>query len=515
MPNYKMNRNRKELSDEDLRKKMDFDRFIQDYKPAPFYRNWKFYTTLVAVTLLVSGAYFLSKEEAEIAASGKHTVTPSFINPPLPGIDIPDTIYELNPLSDTILYYASGSSLHIPARAFLTDKGVVAKGRVMLHYRELHDVADFFVSGIPMTYDSAGRNFHFESAGMLDIGAFQNGELVYANPDAPITVELASDVKESLFNIYYLDTAEKKWNYVKADRMRKGDTEAPAHDRSSRFKAPVKAAPAQPRFDIAFDKKLFPELTVYEGVSFQVCADEKNYDRKLAMKEWDQVKIERHTDGIHYLVTFSNPGEEHVFKVEPVFTGTDYERAKGLYDEKIKSYETALAKGKSIADAKKLKMDSIYKVQYDNMQTANDQARMVKRFGSEKDATVNLIFRQFTISRFGIWNSDCPQSLPQGKMIIARFMDDKKNKFDFDHVYLVEKGRKVMYSYYPDRFNKFSYNPESQNLLWAVTKDNKLAVFGSEEFEKIKKDRDSSDFKMNVFARKISSVLEVKKALGI
>jgi len=510
-----MNKNRDGLSDDELREKMDFDRFINDYKPPSIYRGWKFYGFLAFACIVAVGYWLLQSEETDLSVPGKKAEDRTFIKPPIDGLDVADTTYELKTDIDTILFYSSGSSLSVPANAFLDKQGKIVHGRVYLHYRELHDATDFFISGIPMTYDSGGVQYHFESAGMLEISASQNGEKLFANPDEAIKIQMVSDIKGSRFNTYFLDTVERKWNYVEEGRIATPADNNGFQNSFSRLQAPLKADAVLPRFDIAFDKKQFPELATYEGVSFQVGADEKYYDPKLAMKEWDDVKIQRHPDGVHYLITFSNPGETHVFKVQPVFNGVDYAHAKSMYEEKLKSYEAGLSSGRLAAVSRKRKMDSLYTSQYNNMQSANSSARNLMRSNSEKQAAENLVFRQFTLSRFGVWNSDCPQSLPQGKLIIARFTDMKSKRFEFDHVYLVEKGSRALYNYYPDKFEKFSYNPKSKNMLWAVTKESKLAVFGTEEFEKIKNDKDSSLFKMKVIEKKVSSPAEIRQLLGI
>lgn len=45
---------------------------------------------------------------------------------------------------------------------------------VKITYREFADPIDFFVSGIPMEYDSAGRKYNFESSGMCEINAYKD-----------------------------------------------------------------------------------------------------------------------------------------------------------------------------------------------------------------------------------------------------------------------------------------------------------------------------------------------------
>ncbi|MFI5149502.1 MAG: hypothetical protein ACHQRM_07180 [Bacteroidia bacterium] len=512
MDKYKMNKNRDKLTDEELKAKMDFDRFIRDYKPEKNYRSWKFYASVALIALFVAGVYFISREEIEKPVNDKPERTSAFIQSPIPGIDIPYSIFEVDASRDTALLCPSGSLIHIPAGAFRDRFGKGIKGKVTVSYREFHDIGDFFVSGIPMNYDSAGNTYSFESAGMFQINAFQNTEPVFVNPDVMIHIDLASDINGNRFNIYYLDTAARKWTYQREDIINPPTLKSAKQTAlREQLKAPVKSTSGAPRFDISFDKNEFPELAVYEGVSFQVSEDEQAYDPKLAMKEWDNVKVNRHPDGTHYLITFSNPGETHIFKVIPVFTGADYTRARYLYEKKLKQYEQDLVKSKSV----KSKTDSAYTAQYKMTRNANEDARVTMNGKDAAESSEGLVFRQFAINRFGIWNSDCPQSMPKGKVILARFKDGQKQPLGFAHVYLVEKGKRTMFTYYPSAYSKFSYDPSAQNMIWAVTSDSKLAIFDQEAFGKIKNDKDSSLFVMKITEHKIGSVQEVKKLLGI
>jgi len=496
-----MDKDREQLSDEELKEKMEFDRFVREYKPLPFYLKWKFYGTLALAGVLGLGFWFLSNDETEITPLSHKTSEKIVVRPPLDGVDIADTTYELSTGTDTILYYATGSSLTIPAHAFLDRHGKPVNGDIQLHYRELHDASDFFISGIPVTYDSNGVQYHFESAGMIEISASLNGECLFANPEERISVQLASAVKDRGFHIYYLDTVERKWTYVEEDKLSTYGTEGEMPGGAYQLKAPVKANSALPRFDVAFDKKQFPELMSYDGMSFQVEADEKYYDPKLAMKEWENVTVQRTSDGIHYLVTFSNPGETHTFRVEPVYAGPDYTRAISLYEKKRKTSAELLP------DSRKKKP-----VPGTNVDGAIAHKT---RKGFLPKPSEGIVYRQFTLNHFGIWNSGCPHLAPHGKLILARFVDERNKKLDFDRVYLLEFGNRTLFSFYPDRQEKFSYNPDARNLIWGVTRDNKLAIFRNQEFDKIKKDKDSSYFKMDIGEQKMRTPLEVKKMLGI
>ncbi|HKC68013.1 MAG TPA: hypothetical protein VKG26_07265 [Bacteroidia bacterium] len=81
----------------------------------------------------------------------------------------------VNTKKDTILVYKTGSQIKIPANAFVGKNGKEIKGTVKIKYREFHNVGEILLSDIPMTYDSAGKQMYFESAGMFDISANQDG----------------------------------------------------------------------------------------------------------------------------------------------------------------------------------------------------------------------------------------------------------------------------------------------------------------------------------------------------
>src|SRR5690606_29139780 len=100
----------------------------------------------------------------------------------------------------------NGSKYTVPANALTDETGKVVEGDVTIHYREMHDYVDFFVSGIPMTYDSAGKQYQFESAGMVEIFAEMEGKRLNISPENPIKVELVTELSRSR------DTEVPKYN---------------------------------------------------------------------------------------------------------------------------------------------------------------------------------------------------------------------------------------------------------------------------------------------------------------
>jgi len=162
MDKYNIQRNKEKLTDADIAKGKDFEALMNARGGAsqPFYKNPGFYG-IVAVTgvMLVVGGYFLSE------STTTPTSTAPFVAPPIAGVDIADTIWSVNAASGQDFIYATGSVVRIPANAFTDSTGKVVDGPVEIRYREFHDPASIFIAGIPMTYDSSGQQYHFESAG--------------------------------------------------------------------------------------------------------------------------------------------------------------------------------------------------------------------------------------------------------------------------------------------------------------------------------------------------------------
>lgn len=108
-----------------------------------------------------------------------------------------DSIMPLEIPSETVRFDAangldfeferSGSKIKIQPYALMHKDGSLVEGLVELEYKEFRDLADFIVAGIPMTHNGQA----FNSAGMFEMRAFQNGEELLLNPYKPAEVDLA------------------------------------------------------------------------------------------------------------------------------------------------------------------------------------------------------------------------------------------------------------------------------------------------------------------------------------
>jgi hypothetical protein len=144
-----------------------------------------------------------------------NTYTPSynFIKPPIKGLDVDRNFYTICPAIENVLVYPSGTKIRIPANAFVDKDGNSVKENITISYREFRDPVDFLVSGIPMTYDSAGETNHFESAGMFEINASVKTQPLKLSPSKQIQMNFATTSTDSTYNFYAFNDSAGRWDY--------------------------------------------------------------------------------------------------------------------------------------------------------------------------------------------------------------------------------------------------------------------------------------------------------------
>ncbi|MBL7902608.1 MAG: hypothetical protein JNK73_11485 [Bacteroidia bacterium] len=147
------------------------------------------------------------------------------IKQPLPGIDINDTIYHLDPEIENSFYYVSGSFIYIDKNAFVNANGLTHEGPVSLFYREYRNSVEIMLSGIPMINTVADEERVFKSGGMYEIWARDdNGELLKTRSDTSVKIYFAlTDTSES-FQFFSLNengtwtTVDEKLNINNSGR---------------------------------------------------------------------------------------------------------------------------------------------------------------------------------------------------------------------------------------------------------------------------------------------------------
>ncbi|MBS1623109.1 MAG: hypothetical protein JST83_03755 [Bacteroidetes bacterium] len=552
---YRINRNQPPLTDADLRSARDFQKLLHSYRAVkvPFYRTGRFFAGSSAV--IVASAVTLV-----MLFGGDKDVQNTYITPPVAQVDIARDSFIVDADSVTDLTYASGSQLHIPAGAFRTPDGKNVSGIVTLRYREFHDQKDIFLSGIPMTYDSAGQQYVFESAGMMEITAWQNGKELTANPDKPIEVKMVSNTAEDRYNTYFLDTTAKKWvNLNKTNLMAvppvaiasadstevstskyktmQGDAESdvttpPAMRQAQQEvkkaseavrevekEKPMPIARAdkdKTKFHIVVDATEFPEIAMYQNVRFQV-KDELNFDKKTAKTEWEDVKLKK-LNGLDYQIEFVKGNRKMEVVATPVVEDKDLPAAQKLYDSKFALYQAKLTQRKQAEEKARKEYEAKAQAMKEKMDKAIAEAEVRERQYQATLGKTQLVYRTLSIYRFGTYNCDSPVSWPREASVVASLESESGEKLDLACLNLIEKDRNAVFPYQPGKgeCRNFRFNPSKDNVLWAMTMDNKLAIVDVANFKQQQTpNKGIVKFRFRLIDKDFKSADEVKKYLEI
>jgi hypothetical protein len=544
---YRIRTNGEKFTPEEMVKQKNFEHFLQAYKKQALLSTAGKIGFGIAALGVVASIILLSVNTNTTTTNTDVTEKKvNYVSPPLKGFDTPYDSFVVDASKGGELHYKTGSVLKVPPYAFLGKDGRPVNGKVTLRYREFHDIADIFLSGIPMTYDSAGTHYHFESAGMMELLAFQGNGSLNANPDAKINVNLSSKQPGDYFNVYYLDTNKKNWDFVQRDTagVHPDKNVVKQLNDMLRTRTPEqvnkqlkkdlfvldkqtgnleKTKPIFPeladkdRFKIKLDVKAdeFPEMTAYEAVVFQIAPEEMNFKPEYSKVTWDQVSVGRWAEKNGYELTFSKGKEKHTFLCRPVVEQKDLPDAKNIFGRLQEKYETLLADHRKKVKEKQLQLELVHKLLKDKNDNLNDSMSTAGMMNDTMFQMQSSIMRGFEVAKFGFWNCDCPTALPKGMIVNASFVDSTGKALKFEDVFLVEKGKNALFTYHSYAFKEFRYDPSKQNMIWAVASGNKLAFFSVQAFRKLKANKENTEFTLKLIDKKFRNTEDVKEFMKI
>lgn len=501
MKDSKINKNRSPFTEQEIANDKNFDKLLKQANGGGGSNGLIIGGVLGAIILTIGLVWLFNKstpKENEIVETIE--LQKGAINPVL--TDVPKSYYTVNALTGDEFKF-NNTVISIPANAFVHQDGKEVVGAVEISYREFHNPVDFFLSGIPMVYDSAGAEYHFESAGMFEIYGYQNGEPV--NLIKPIEVKLASLHQGDYFNLYKLDTLSGEWTYLSKDSTVVNKEEISGTeiaDLNQKIAEIVQQLPPKKSekgvcIKIDFNAAEFPELTTFKEVLFEVDENDKNFSPNLAKKDWDDVKLKKENE--NYVLTFYDRFKPTKIKAKPVLSDAEYAKA-------LKEYNSNYGERLAAYKAKKDSVESLLAF----------KTRIIPSFGG---STSGYVERLFTINDFGVWNSDCPMRMPKGRMLAAMYINTNEetkeiDTLEFNTIYLVEENKNTLYRITNN--GTLSYNPSKKYVLWAVDKQQRLCVYPAVKFNEIPSSIDSTyALEMDITASQPKNVDEVRKELNL
>jgi hypothetical protein len=597
----KINIDREKPSSEEIRSRKDFKSVLNQYSAAasagvtakPFFKSTGFLVA-AAITLLASVSaivYFTSGIRSEngraVLKPGEGTnqqtafsaeqagmvdASKPLIAPPLTNTRIPYQSYKLNASTGGEFTSENGSTIHVPENAFADASGKILQGEVDLRFREFRDPVDFFVSGIPMSYDSAGKRYQFESAGMVEVTGFKDSKPVQIAAGKKVDVQLMSVSAGHSFNLYRLDTATRNWVYVGKDvsRSKSGTTlavtdkkkraslseaEARKFDSLPEIKTidrkinglkqqsekqiaalpPLPAEPLMPqkanvshqRFNIDIDPIEFPEMKQYRSAVFEVGpeASNKKFSNETYKTTWDDIQLSEGTQkGLNYYLTLKKGIETLKIIVYPVLEGKAYDAAKKKFDSQQDVYNTQ--KKQRDETEKKIGLDEAAQIaglsktrQSKEEQWKKDMnpVASAKSPNPQHDQVSSPLEKEvihsFSLSNFGIYNCDCPIALPEGAQISIRVTDESGKDLGSSEIYLVDKKLNSLFKYYAKSYSEFRFDPSSKNMAWTVI-GNKMYILKEDEFRNLHTSGQEI-LHMTAIQRDFKDADEIRTFLGI
>ncbi|MDT8412719.1 MAG: hypothetical protein RQ875_09675 [Vicingaceae bacterium] len=538
------------ISDEKALKHKDFNKVLSKYNRLrrPFYRSPKF-LSMVAVSTIVIMLIFMV-DEKKAYSNGSYTTT---YHSPI-GIPVEHELIELTIEKDkpTQVITNGGTLINIPENTLVDSAGNLVTGKVDLKFREFLDQKEVFLSGIPMNYDSNGVNMNFKSGGMFEMLAYQNENPLFIADDKKVKVDLASMQVEDDYNIYYLSPDEKKWVYKNKDKdgfskeeiakveeslkehpknLNKQNLKAEKDKLNDSLKDILQQAPEAPikldvnkhSFDIKADFNEFPILNAFKKVKFQVSENDKNFHPKYAEHQWYDVNIKKAKIQNEYTVCFSDYVKSVCFDVVPVFEGENFEKAKAMHEA---LYNNFLANVDSLEEYQKELRKQLAKEAEELAEMerlALIKERELKRQEEERQkklqemAEVNKkIYREFEINKFGIWNCDKPELLPNEQTTMPRFVDNQQEAIDVNMAYLVmlDKNNVVKLST-SDLAQGLPYNPGENYTLWTlIPEKNAVGIVSNKQFQNINK-QPATTFNMELISYEEFKQLSTQELLNI
>ncbi|OFY80945.1 MAG: hypothetical protein A2281_12860 [Bacteroidetes bacterium RIFOXYA12_FULL_38_20] len=408
------------------------------------------------------------------------------LSPAFEGVDVKFSPFNLDANKGGVIHLDNGGSIVVPPDAFVDASGESVTGTVKIDFREFHNAYDIILAGIPMSYDSAGVKYDFETAGMFDIRGYAGNSEIFIREGSKISVNLASFNQGEDFGFYALDEKSGDWQYITTGRSEINVTKKRVLDSLSALGdkpvKPLKYEKGGTYLDFKVFYNQFPELKELGSVIWKytgtVDREDPSKNKWIYREKWASMDlIPYNSEAGQYKLKLTSNQKAFETTISAVLIGDDFNAAMEIFQEQMGMYREKFTE----------------RVQKEEM--ANLQAD---------------ILRSYDISSFGIYNWDRYMKQPSVIAVKADFKFDAEipDKNDII-IYLISDNEKSLVKYAYSDWDKFAFKPDNTNKLVAVIPGNKIAVFTIRDFENINTDEIKAQkspvytFNMKTIERKI------------
>ena len=369
------------------------------------------------------------------------------------------------------LQYPSGSTVKVPASAFVDKKGLPIKGKVDIDYRELNNAVDLYLAGVPQ---ELGKHKNIQSAGMIEIKGSQAGEPVYLHQDKTLEItfrgEATNEIAAADLNIYTFQGND--WEYQAVDGVKIVEeitysTSATEQDKQRQqiqetwaVKKPV--APRKPQtvpnnmqpFDFDLDKEQFPDLA-YLGDEIEFLVKKSAVADDPFAKEWNNMKVvDLGNDKLQVqLIRNSASGavlEDLKLEIIPFIAYSDAAQAR--YNNQLAAYNNALSKWEK------------------------GQEMALAQLKTEQKTTVWV--HHFEMNQFGLWACGKESSITEQADIETSFVNEAGAPQVLKEIFVSAPNQKQYYSIALEaNSSKTNLKSKGDNVqIWGMTTEYEIMV---------------------------------------
>jgi len=378
----------------------------------------------------------------------------SFIKPPILGKEIAFENFTIDAQQDEEINTENGTKITIYKNSLVDEDGNTVSGKVEINYRDYHDPLEVYLSGIPMNYDSAGVEYVFETAGMFELKASQDGKEISLKQDGKIDLDFISTSNEQDFNFYEFDEFTGKW--IVESKAITTKTLVNSNSGKTALTKPVAQNKKNYAFDMELDKSKYPELSQYEGTMFEVKEGEA-FNSMYYHVQWDNAEVKKLSTNNYQLALFKEDTTILV-KVKPVVATNQYKKAMNKYNNQL-------------AENKK---------RQENRSDFDIYSTSTIEYNSSMSAQ-SIITREFTLNGFGIYNLDKPGIMqPNGEvktLLVKR--NDEEQKLDGLSYTVVNLNRNAIVNL----FGKPKYYKGSLTIVWSILNESEMIIIFPEQFK--------------------------------
>jgi hypothetical protein len=561
--NYKFNP--PEPSDEQIRSHMDFDALLKQVEQPkmeevapvkeakrislrPSYIGAAVAATLVGVVFF-SQFYTGSSNNNYNTLASNHFNQQPYINPPYEQVQPQFVAYNMNADKGGSIKMNGISNINVPPFAFLDEGGNPVSGDVNIKYRNLDDASEYFMSGIPMQYDSLGRKYDFEATQLFEIYAEKDGKQLKMNPGKDMQISFSgkemamTDAKSAgSLGVYQLMKKDKNWSYkgqsksvftsvnqpkdisalkTQVNREHNATIEVLRQAKQSKLveieaqytttslpQKPIKFDPNRITFDLDFNFEPSDGNAQYKGLKWQPKGDEKAL-RVVAATEWfeDEITLKKVSKNLYKL--HFDKGALHVeLEAIPVLSGAEFQSAISEYEGKVAEINA----NKNSSTKNKAAAIQALKAQLalDIADAEKDLAEKLDALNTPQNNATQLVERTvrhvFTINQLGIWNCDkiVSPSIIEAKISCVNAAGETLGNTT---LFLADMSRNSLSKYYLGEYAKINIDPTSTNQIWIIKEDGKIAVAYPADLKKL----NFKNGKINIPLQTIDQTVKSKK----